>query len=201
MLPCFATEEKSYETVSQLVERFSVLYFDQMEDRLDLLTCALISLGWSRSDCRNEHLAHRMFLQIQRQDAEGTFMREGAEGEVANILSAMSQMGYRNEQLNKILYECLVGDEFGETGEIPGQYDLHTLYSILSSFARLCPDKTKYFTSFAPQLHNVLEEVYKGDQKHYEKNSQLVLMMVPDLTMYMNMWLILATFGSLQPGF
>lgn len=46
-------------------------------------------------------------------------------------------MGYRNEKMNKILYECLVGDEFGETGEIDEQYDLFTLYSILSSFARL----------------------------------------------------------------
>lgn len=169
-----------------------------MENRLDLLNCALISLGWSRSDCRNEDLAHRMFLQIQKLDAEGTFMKEGGEGEVANILSAMSQMGYRNEDLNKILYECLVGDEFGETGEIADQYDLFTLYNIISSFARLSPHKTRYFTSFANQLHNLFEELMKIEQRHYEENPKLVLMLVPDLTMYMNLWLILATFASMQ---
>lgn len=62
MLPCFATDESNYDIVSQLVESLSVDYFDMMADRLDLLTCALIALGWSRSDCRNEDLAHRMFL-------------------------------------------------------------------------------------------------------------------------------------------
>lgn len=128
-------------------------------------------------------------------------MKEGAEGEVANILSAISQMGYRNEDLNKILFECLVGDEFGETGEIVDQYDLFTLYSILSSFARLSPDKTRYFTSFAAQLHTLFEEVTKIEHRHFEENPKLVLMLVPDLTMYMNFWLILATFASLQPNY
>jgi hypothetical protein len=61
MLPCFSTEE-TYDVVGQIVEEISIKFFDAMSDRLDLLNCALISLGWSRTDCRNEDLAHRMFL-------------------------------------------------------------------------------------------------------------------------------------------
>lgn len=45
-------------------------------------------------------------------------MQDGAESEVANILSGISALGYRNSDLNEVLYECLIGPEFKETGEI-----------------------------------------------------------------------------------
>jgi len=154
MLPCFINDD-TFDLVGLVVEQLSNKFFTAMPEKLDLLNCALISLGWSRTDCRNEELAHQMFMQIKDQSDRGEFMKEGHEHEVVNVLSAMSQMGYRNDEMNKIFFECLVGDEYGETKEIEEQYDLFTLYSIISSFARLCPDKTSFLYAFAPQLHGI----------------------------------------------
>ena len=45
-------------------------------------------------------------------DAEGIFFEKGAELEVANVISGMSQLGYRNLQAVDILHKCLLGEEF-----------------------------------------------------------------------------------------
>jgi len=133
--------------------------------------------------------------------ADNTFFEEGAESEVANILNGLSQLGYRNEELTEVLYSYLVGKDFAQTGEISEQYDLHTLYNILTSFARLSPGKTKYFTDFAPQLHYILSSINKTDPKEFENNPNLIFMLCPDITIYVNMWLSLATFGALQHNY
>ena len=125
------------------------------------------------------------------------FMQDGSESEIANILSGLSALGYRNDALNEVLYECLVGPEFKETGEIQGEYDLYTLYTCISSFARLSPQTTKYYTDFAPKLHNLLSTIQKVPEDDFRKHPILLQMMVPDLSCYQNLWLCLATFAAL----
>jgi len=166
MLPCFINDV-TFDLVGLVVEQLSMKFFDKMPEKLDLLNCALISLGWSRTDCRNEELAHQMFIQIKEQSDRGEFMKQGNEHEVVNILSAMSQMGYRNDEMKNIFLECLVGYEYGETGEIEEQYDLFSVYSIITSFARLAPDKTEFLFAFVPQLHSLLESVFKTPKVHF----------------------------------
>lgn len=121
--------------------------------------------------------------------------------EVANILSGMSELGYRNLDLVNILHECLIGEEFKITGEFTSEYDLFTTYNILTSYARLAPDQTKYFTDFVPQLHTNLTEIYSIDKSHVQKNSSLIFTKIPDLLMYMNIWLSMATFAAMQPKY
>lgn len=80
-----------------------------------------------------------MVHQIRMKHEEGIFFEEGAELEVVNILSGMSQLGYRNAEIIEILNGYLVGEKFEQIGEVHEQYDLFTLYNILTSFARLAP--------------------------------------------------------------
>lgn len=61
-----------------------------MRDRLDLLSCSTIALGWARSYMYNQDLLDQMADQIISKHKEGIFMEEGAESEVANILSGLS---------------------------------------------------------------------------------------------------------------
>jgi len=63
MLPCFINDD-TFDLVGLVVEQLSNKFFTNKPDKLDLLNCALISLGWSRTDCRNEELAHQMFMSI-----------------------------------------------------------------------------------------------------------------------------------------
>lgn len=127
---------------------------------------------------------------------DGVFFEEGAEAHIANIISALSELRYRHEPLTEAAFECLVGRNYAETGEIEEQYDLYTLFSILSALAIQASDKTHYFKAFAPQLHNALASVTRTDSKHFAENPVLAMMLVPDLTMYMNLWLTMATFAS-----
>ena len=75
-------------------------------------------MGWARADCRDEELLERMSDQIKIKHQIGTFFEAGNESEVANVLSGMSQLGYRNEEVIEILFECLVGKDFEQTGEL-----------------------------------------------------------------------------------
>lgn len=52
MLPAFMTEETA-EKVTEVVEQLSSTYFVVMRDRLDLLNCSTILMGWARSGCYN----------------------------------------------------------------------------------------------------------------------------------------------------
>lgn len=42
----------------------------------------------------------------------------------------------------------------------------------------------------------VLSTINKTDKKHFIENPGLAIMLVPDLTLYMNLWLTMATFAS-----
>lgn len=123
------------------------------------------------------------------------------ESEVANILSGMSQLGYRNLDIVEILHEYLVGKDFKDSGEITAVFDLFTSYNILTSYARLAPDQTKYLNDFIPVLHDNLTEIYSIEKQHIDKNPVLIYTKVPDLLMFVNIWLSLATFAALQPNY
>ena len=41
----------------------------------------------------------------------------------------------------------------------------------------------------------------RTDAKHFAENPILAVMLVPDLTIYMNLWLTMATFASQQPNY
>ena len=43
--------------------------------------------------------------------------------------------------------------------------------------------------------------VLKTDEKHFESHPYLAMMLVPDITMYMNIWLCTATVASLQKDY
>jgi len=149
MLPSFLNDENA-PYVAQVVEQLSANYFVMMRDRLDLLACSTIALGWARSYMFNQDLLDQMADQIIAKHNEGIFMEEGAESEVANVLSGLSQLGYKNEEVIEILWGYLVGPDYEKTGEISEQYDLYNLYNIITSFARIAPKASKYLEAFIP---------------------------------------------------
>jgi len=55
ILPSFMTHENSHQ-VTAVVEQLSATYFVIMRERLDLLTCSTMALGWARSYMFNEDL-------------------------------------------------------------------------------------------------------------------------------------------------
>lgn len=55
MIPAFMNEETA-PYVAQVVEQLSATYFVIFRERLDVLSCSTILLGWARSDCYNPDL-------------------------------------------------------------------------------------------------------------------------------------------------
>lgn len=110
-------------------------------------------------------------------------------------------MGYKNEEVIELLWGYLVGPDFEKTGEIAEQFDLYTLYNILTSFARIAPKTSKYLEAFIPQLHQILSQINKEDPKSFEDNPDLLFHMVPDIPTFVNLWLCLATFAAWQPNY
>lgn len=53
MLPAFITEDTG-PLIAQVVEQLSATYFVVMRDRIDLLVCSTLLMGWGRSFCYNE---------------------------------------------------------------------------------------------------------------------------------------------------
>jgi hypothetical protein len=81
-----------------------------------------------------------MAEQIITKNDQGIFFQKDAELEVANMLNGMSSLGYRNDEVTAILHDYLRGGEsFKTTGEVRFPYDLITLYTIITSMARLSP--------------------------------------------------------------
>lgn len=142
-----------------------------------------------------------MSEQILIKHEQDSFFEENGESEVANILNGMSQLGYRNNNVLEALHSNLVGPEYEITGEIQGQYDLFTLYNIITSFARLAPEKTEYLKDFVPQLHKMLSQIGETPDNQFREQPHLAYMFVPDITMFVNLWLSLATFAALQPNY
>jgi len=138
MLPSFTTAQTEPH-VTAVVEQLSSTYFVVMRDRLDLLTCSTFALGWSMCNCYNPDLLDQMSESIIKKNNEGVFFESGDESEIVNLLSGMSNLGYRNEEVYQILHDHLVGPNFAATGEIEGQYDFFTLFNIISSFGRTFP--------------------------------------------------------------
>ena len=160
-----------------------------------------MSMAWARCHLRDEALLGQLCEELTLKHEDGLLLQEGAESQIANIISALSELRYKDEPLTEAIFECLTGPNYAETGEIDEQYDLYTLSSVISSLAIQAPDKTHYFKAFAPQLHNALSTVVKTDRSHFVENPGLVYMLVPDLTLYMNLWLTMATFASQQPNY
>lgn len=73
---------------------------------------------------------------------------DASEQEMANIISAIADLRYRNEKLLEILHKTVMN-----SGETLGIYNLSL---ILNSYASLVPDKMKYFNDLAPELHDKL---------------------------------------------
>ena len=119
MLPCFKTAETE-QTLPGVVEKLSAVYFVEYRDKLDLMACSTLVQGWARSGCLNQDLVEQIAVQIISKHELGQLLEEGAESEVINILTGFAWMGYRNENMNEVLYECLVGPDFESTGEING---------------------------------------------------------------------------------
>jgi hypothetical protein len=117
MLPAFMTEETAPD-VTAIVEQLSATYFVVFRDRLDVLTCSTLILGWARSQCYNPDLLAQMAEQILTKHKEDSFFEPGTESEIANILNGMSGLHYQNEELVDLLHSFLVGPNFKETGEL-----------------------------------------------------------------------------------
>lgn len=98
----------------------------------------------------------------------------------------MRQIGYRNSDLNQLLFECLIDANF----------NFPTLHIILTSFASLEPARTEYFTTFAQSLHNQLQEASKLERRIAKENPALLDEKVPDTVTFINFWFILARFAS-----
>ena len=178
MLPSFYTPENE-NNIQEVVEKLSSVYFVVFRDKLDLLTSSTILLGWARSAMFNGDLMDQLIGQVLSKHAEGTFFEEGAELEAVNMLMGLSQLGYKHEELLEILHEHLVSNESKES-----QYDLHTLYNIISAFARLDAQNTSYFTDYAPLLHNCLNTANAMPRKTFDASPELLYHMIPDLTTY-----------------
>ena len=187
--------------VTAVVEQLSATYFVVFRDRLDVLTCSTLLLGWARSQCYNPDLLAQMAEQIITKNKQGSFFEPGTESEIANMLNGMSGLQYQNEELVDVLQSFLVGPNFKETGELPQNYDLYTTYNIITSLARLNPSKTELLTDFIPHLHRLLQNVTTNDPKMFKSDPYKLFNEVPDITMYVNLWLTMATFAALQPNF
>ena len=83
-----------------------------MRDRVDLLVCSTLLMGWGRSLCYNEDFLNQMSQQILKLHEEGNFFEPGQELEVVNVLSGMSQLGYRNGQVIEVLHGYLLGKNY-----------------------------------------------------------------------------------------
>lgn len=142
-----------------------------------------------------------MSQQILKLHAEDNFFEPGQELEIANVLSGMSQLGYRNAEVIEALHGYLLGAKYKETGEVEAVYDMFTLYNLITSYARLVPQNADYLTCFVPQLHECLTELYKIPKEHVSQNPILIQTMVPDISMFVNLWLSLATFTAMQPNY
>jgi len=119
MLPSFMTQETEPH-IAAVVEQLSSTYFVVMRDRLDLLTCSTMALGWSMCGMHNPDLLDQMSDVIIKKDKDGVLFEAGDESEVVNLLSGMSNLGHRNEEVYEILYKHLVGTNFTKTGVIDG---------------------------------------------------------------------------------
>ena len=142
-----------------------------------------------------------MSQQILKLHEEDNFFEAGQELEIANVLSGMSQLGYRNAEVIEVLHGYLLGPKFKETGEMDAVYDMFTLYNLITSYARLVPNNAVYLTCFVPQLHECLTEFYKIPKEHVSQNPILIQTMIPDISMFVNLWLSLATFTAMQPNY
>ena len=109
-----------------------------------------------------------MSEQILIKDEQDTFFEQDGESEILNILNGISQLGYRNDNVLEVLHRHLVGPDFENSGEISGQYDLYSLYNIVTSFARIAPDQTHYLKDFVPQLHKLLVRVGETQAEVYK---------------------------------
>ena len=113
----------------------------------------------------------------------------------------MGQIGYANRQLINGMHEFLVGKEFQVSGGTSQEYDLRTTFAILKSYSRLAPDDIKYFDDFASHLHTNLSEVNQIDKAPVKKNSYMIVTKIPDLVMFMDIWLIMVKFAAMQPNY
>ena len=86
--------------------------------RLELVTAAQLSMAWARSHLRDEKLLEEFCEELVLKHEDGLFFEEGAEAQIANIISALSELRYRHEPLTEVAFECLVGANYAETGEI-----------------------------------------------------------------------------------
>jgi len=71
----------------------------------------------------------------------------------------------------------------------------------MTSYARLAPNKPEYMKCFIPQLHENLMLVYDLPHHTVESNPMLVYGHIPDIDMYVNLWLTLATFTTRLPNY
>jgi hypothetical protein len=145
----------------------------------------------------NPDLLEQMSEIIISKDKDDALFEPGDESEVVNLLSGLSNLGHRNEAVYEIIYKHLVGPNFAKTGEIEGQYDFYTLFNIISSFGRSFPQKTKYFNDFVPQLHEVFTSLQKMDPKEFEANPEIAYHLVPDITLFVNLWLTIGAFAAM----
>ena len=94
-------------------------------------------------------------------------MKQGMELELVNILNAASQLFYQNESFLEVLNKHIAPDLAHEEQNLEEElekFDLFTLYTIITSNARVAPHKTKFFSNLVPYLHYQLSTQVKSGQ-------------------------------------
>ena len=71
----------------------------------------------------------------------------------------MSELDFNDENLIDTLFECVINNNDEENDESKiDSLDLYAIYSLLSSLARMNPEKTKYFQKMSPKIHKILSQ-------------------------------------------
>lgn len=69
-------------------------------------------MAWARCHLRDEKLLNDFCEELVLKHEDGLFYEDGAEAQIANIISSLSELRYRHEPLTEAAFECLVGPNF-----------------------------------------------------------------------------------------
>lgn len=165
-ISCFLYPEEVNEEIYEAVRKLSEHYIKEGITLIDPLQASTMLLGWSRLQYHNQDCLFKLVEAMKR----NRFFFDAAEQDLCNILSSISDLHYKDEELIKIIHQ-----------EIESRVDEikpYNLFLIVQSYARIIPEKQQCYLDLLPRLIEILE-------KEADKLDPLL---------YVNQWLSLACF-------
>eukprot|EP00347_Sterkiella_histriomuscorum_P024337 403331476 len=188
-LSCFFNEDMN-QLVTEVIEKVSQQYLDNMLDRMDILNASVLLMAWGRSFMNNQEMIDRVAQDIINKHKQKLFYEDEATSEIVNIIVGLSDLRYRNDELMNVIHSY--------AKKQLDRMSLVQLCTVTSSMASLYPDKLHYFNDYAEELHSRLQDAVKQDAQRSQdlaKNPEIIYELIPDLTTYNNLWLAITCFG------